>query len=197
MADLVTLAELRAQLGMPDEDIQDDFQLTRILTAATRAITEMTGHRFYATTETRYFSPRNSLFCDVDDLLSITTLKSDTTGDGTYDTTWDTGDYVLLPRNASADARPYTTIRVHPTGDHYFYRYTYHESVQIAGSFGYASTTPPVIKEIALLAGEQFFRRRDSPLGVSGSSGFVQTIKAQWESDPQILGVFKMYRSVL
>ena len=166
-----TLAQLRARLEFAASDTDDDSILEDIIEAASRAIDAWLDTRFYATSETRTYTPTESDFIMVDDLLSVTTLKTDDDADGTYETTWSTTDYALKPDNASTDGRPYRWIEVNPHQGLYIFPVGIQNGVQIAGSFGYTSTTPLPVQEACLLMSQRLYRRKDAIFGVVGGGG--------------------------
>ena len=128
-----TLAQLKAELNIADTT--DDARLLRKLETASRAIDEPEwgcGRHFYLLTATRYYTPEHSRRLLIDDLLSVTTLKTDDDGDLDYDYTWDSGDYLLEPFNEY----PRTQIRVHPDGN-YTFPAGRPKSVELAGECGY------------------------------------------------------------
>ena len=190
MADLCTVANVKQRLDITDST--DDAMLNTIVAAVSVALPDHTGRRFYATTETRYYQATSPWQLDVDDLLTITTLKTDDDANRVYETTWATSDYDLEPDNAALNSRPYDCIRVSPLGRYFFP--TWRRGVQIAGSFGYAATAPGPIVEAALLASEQVYKRKDAILGTTGSAGFQQVVKNQLENDPEIAPILRMYR---
>lgn len=153
-----TLAELKARLGI--SDTTDDTVLEAVIEAASRAIDGETGRVFYATTDTRYFTAEDVDLLFVDDLLSVTTLKTDQDGDRTYETTWSVTDYDLEPYNVT----PYTRIQIAHNGIRSFP--TIRRSVEIAGSWGYAATAPDAINEACLLMAARLFKRKGAPFGV-------------------------------
>ncbi len=102
----------------------------------------------------------------VDDLLSVTTLATDDDGGRTWATTWASTDYELVPSNAVVDGQPYTAIETSPNGTYWFP--LINRGLKIAGSFGYATTTPAVIREACLIQAARIFKRKDSPFGVAG-----------------------------
>jgi hypothetical protein len=59
------------------DDHQDDDNLNLVITTASRAIDNICHRRFYAATETRYYTTDDTFRVDIDDLLSVTTLKTD------------------------------------------------------------------------------------------------------------------------
>jgi hypothetical protein len=159
-----TLAELRARLGITDaSDLADDSILEATIEAASRAIDSFTGRQFYATSATRYFSAEDADCLFIPDLLTVTTLKTDGDGDRTFETTWATTDYDLLPFNDS----PKTRIELAPNGNNTFP--THAKGVEIVGSWGYSSTTPDMINEACLIQAARLYKRKDAPFGVLGT----------------------------
>lgn len=170
-----TLAQLQARLNI--EDTIDDTVLEQVITAVSRLIDAYCGRRFYAATETRYYSPKHADWCPVDDLLAVTTLSTDDAGNRTWSTTWAATDYDLVPPNAVVDGGPYTAVETAPGGRYSLPSIT--RGLKIAGSFGYSATTPAVVREAALLQATRVFKRRDAPFGIMGSFdlGQLQTIQ--------------------
>ena len=157
-------------------DVIDDATLESVITAISRAIDNITDRRFYRNTvdETRYYTldsgecNDSTIFFCPDDIGSITTLKMDQDGDRTYEETWTTSDYDLMPYNASADGWPYTWIETTPQGDYSFSRMR--KGIEIIGKFGFASSTPATIKEACLLLALKLFKRKDAVFGMAGAA---------------------------
>lgn len=193
------LPEIKERLTITDAS--EDTLLEQIVTATSREIDNWTHRRFYPVTETRYYTPEYVHLLEIDDLLSVTTLKTDRDGDRTYETTWVSGDFDLEPYNALLNGEPYTAIRVTPNGANFFpvpgggtigvsgagrsfpapsaavsvaRRNT--KSVEINGSFGYSSTTPAVIKEACLIQTARLYKRKGAPFGVQGYTDFGQAV---------------------
>lgn len=189
-----TVAEVTARLGTTVSGVSTfDTELERVITAVSRTIDLVTARRFYASTETRYFTARSARECDVSDLLSVTTLSTDDSGNLTWGTTWAATDYVLMPRNASADGRPYKWLYVSPVGLRSFPTQT--DAVKLAGSYGYCATaSPPTgIREACVLGSQQVFRRRDATYGVMSSDGFFHQLRHMLLDDPEIMGLLAPY----
>ena len=169
-----TLKQVKERLGI--EDTKDDIELEGVIEAMSRWIDDHLGRRFYAATDTRYYTPTNGDYIIVDDLLSVTTLKTDSDGNGVYESTWSTSDYRLAPRNALTDGEPYRIVRRAPQGSYYFP--TVADAVQIVGSFGYSSTTPKAIQEACILATLRVWERRHLIFGTAGNAdlGTVEAI---------------------
>lgn len=176
----VSLSELKAALTLPGTYTDEDTLLERIVEAASRQIDEDTGRRFYAATQTRYFTAEDPDVLDVDDLLSVSTLKTLTqnnAGTRTYGDSWAATDYDLEPYSAQQEStpRPYTRVRTNPLG-----RYTFpsaRRGVEIAGSWGYASTAPKPIHQACLRLAGRLYGLRKAPLGIAqaGVSGEGQS----------------------
>jgi hypothetical protein len=173
-----------AQLG----DLPIDDQAQTAIDAAEEAVESYCGRKFWPDEAdvTRYFAG-NWSEAIVDDLVTITTLKGDDDGDGTFETTWATGDYVLAPYNAEADGRPFTRIEVSALGTKRFYRHP--RSIQIVGKFGWP-TIPDRVKQATTLQALRWLKRvRSSPLGVEAVviEGAPVRIRSQIDPDVQVL----------
>ncbi|MCK9600784.1 MAG: hypothetical protein M0R06_17215 [Sphaerochaeta sp.] len=132
-----TLADIKNRHDLTTTDATRDAGIEQMIEAASRWIDNTTGRQFYATIATRYFTAHADWQCKVDDLLSVTTLKTDTDGDRTYENTWTITDFELWPYNST----PYTRIEIAPRGTYAFP--LIRKGVEIAGKWGYgeASTT--------------------------------------------------------
>lgn len=193
-----TLIDVRRVLGFDgDEGSQWAERIERQILAISRWIDDTTSKRFYATTETRYYTPENRDKCKVDDLLSVTALKTDHDSDLDYDYTWAATDYILMPRNAVADGWPYHWIRRHPNGNYYFpvNGGPMLLGVEIEGSFGFCATgsQPDAITDACILAVEQLFQRKDAIFGVTGPAGLSYDAKVMLKGDPHIMGLLAPY----
>lgn len=158
-----TLSELKARLDI--DDTTDDTILENVIEAASRVIDKDCNTRFYAASETRYYSAEAPGVVTVDDLLSVSSLATDEALDGLYSTTWATTDYQLLPFNST----PYREIRVKPTTTKYFPVSSYKGRVKVTGSFGYSATTPDAINEACLILASRYFKRKDAVFGILGT----------------------------
>lgn len=163
-----TLATLKVRLGIADTS--DDSVLEAIVESVSRAIDDYCQRQFYAVSQTRYFTARRHDRLLVDDMLSVTTLKTDEDGDGTYETTWASSDYQLAPYNAQLESvpQPYTVIETSENGD-YCFPVGIRKGVQVAGSWGFSSTTPDVVEQACLFQVAHEFRAQPAPLGLVGS----------------------------
>ena len=160
-----TLEQIKASAGITDT--VDDVLLELAVEAASREIDGATERQFFQTTTTRVYAPRDSYITDIDDLVTVTTIKTSTAADGTFDETWTSTDYQLEPLNGLAGgiATPANAIRA--VGDYTFPTSGGEATVQVAGTFGFASV-PTQITQATVLLGSRIFKRNDSPLGVAG-----------------------------
>lgn len=132
----VTRAQLLAEIATGDPNLN---RLDRIGEQASRLVDLWTKRRFYPRIATWYYSPRVTDRLYVDDLLSVTTLKTDADGDRTYETTWAGTDYDLRPFNQGDVLAPYTQITLTPSTSKTFP--TLEKSVELAAKFGYYEET--------------------------------------------------------
>jgi len=166
----VGLEEFKTTLEMASETFAD-ADITVALSAASRGIDEACGRRFYPdadAAQVRYYSPWRSDYIQVDDIITVTSLKTDPGGDGTFEETWTLNtDYTREPLNASADGEPWTLLRTHPTGSFYFPS-GYPRSVELTGKFGW-NAVPPAIKQATTLSAARLLKRaREVPFGIAG-----------------------------
>jgi len=184
-----TVSDLRSRLNQTST--AGDTILSSIILSVSRWIEDSTKRRFHILAETRYYSAEDFVDLWIDDCISISSLKTDDNADGVYETTWAATDYKLLPSNALLDGMPYSQIRIATNGNYAFPRGIL-EGVQLVGSFGYCSSTTSgratLVREACLLQAERIFKRKDSPLGVSGLSPLgAQTLKIPGDGlDPDI-----------
>ena len=183
--DYVTSSELKATLELSGQTFADD-DLSLAITAASRAIDNVTGRRFYAdddATSIRYYTPRNPDRLWIDDLVTLTTLERDD-GTGLFAESWTVNtDFVLEPLNAAADGWPFTSVKVRPRSGRYFWLDD--RTVKVTGKFGWAEV-PDTIKQAAkIIAAKLAKRSREAPFGVIGVGveGLAVSIA---ENDPDV-----------
>lgn len=132
----VTLAEVKRDLGISSTD--DDAMLSDFIEAVSRAIDRFCHRHFYVETKTRWLTAHSAaeLLFD-DDLLSVTTLTTDSENDGTYDgESWtEDEDYWLVPYANF----PKLSAEVTGFGDFAFS--SARRNVQLAGEWGYGDGT--------------------------------------------------------
>lgn len=149
-------------------DSVDDTLLELAIETASRQIDDHCERVFYKTTgQTRKFAPRDSYTCEIDDLVTLTSLKTSTDGDGVFDTTWTSVYYQAEPLNGIAGGIPYPTTLFRAVDDYLFPVYGGEATVEVTGTFGW-DTVPTAIKFATILLSSRLFKRMDSPLGVAG-----------------------------
>jgi hypothetical protein len=160
---------LKSRLGLAATDTADDLELRAAVEAASRWVDDYTGRFFWRATGTRTYTPDDLYRLVVDDVVSVTTVKTGA-GDGTFTTTWAATDFQLRPVNAAARGRPYTEVIV-ASGSHTFpipsSLTAQRDLVQVVGVFGWPAVPAPV-REATLIMAADYFKLKDAPFGVAG-----------------------------
>lgn len=199
--------ELKDRLSVTDPST--DSQIIAACRSASRWIERYCGRHFYRISATRTYQPHNIWLLNTDDIVSVTQLAVDTTGNGVYDTTWTQGtQYALRVGDddfnpaSYGELRPYTQVQViygvsggGAGGGQWFpftWPFSHLDRVQIQGVFGWPQV-PPLINQAALLIAADWFKLKDAPWGVAGISdlGLVKTSPNPWlieELRPYIRG---------
>lgn len=127
----------RVKQALDIGDTLDDADILAALQTVSREIDRYCGRRFYVELATRYYGAAGESYLRVDDLLAVTTLKTDPDGARTYPDVWATPDYDLDPPNALLESppEPYTRLYVGPLGSYSFGRAR--RSIQVTGKWGY------------------------------------------------------------
>jgi hypothetical protein len=173
--------QVAAQLGISDTD--DDLLIDGAISAASRQIDAFCGRRFYqdSAVATREFYAASNMCLDLLDQpgespateISTTTgliVKTDTGDDGTFATTLTINtDFILLPRNADDDSRPWNEIHLLTT---YFPSTSYGRAhCQITAKFGWA-TIPDEVEKACIIQATQLYKSKDAVFGVAGVNEF-------------------------
>lgn len=179
--------DIKAYLGVNAGELAGkDATLDLIAEAVSRAVDDATGRRFWTGEETRYYTPRRANELWIDDLVSVTSLKTDSDGDGIYETTWTEGtDFELYPYNAALHLKPYSRLDRMPLGSYAFP--VYRKSVQVIGIFGYWTSVPAPVMQACLQMATRFLKRADAPLGILGGSTFEAIRIATVDQDVRAL----------
>ena len=142
-----SIADIKGVLGITSTT--DDVTIRRIAEAASRSIDREMNRTFVTSTATKYFNGTNVLW--IPDLLSVTTLKTDEDGDGTYENTYQVAtepiDYYLYGVGLEDTLNTFPKIRIETSvnGDYSGFATGCEHGVQIAGVWGYGdgiSATP-------------------------------------------------------
>jgi hypothetical protein len=195
-----TLADVKAAARITDTI--DDALLEIAIESSSRDIDAYTERVFYSTGATavaRVYIPQDIYLVETDDIISVTTLKSDSTGNGTFDITWASTDFQLEPLNGRAGGIDTPATRIRAIGDYLWPVYeprnvnSNQASVQVTGVFGFASI-PSAIKQATILASLRAYKRYESPTGVLGFSdiGVVRVGRL----DPDVERLVSPYRKI-
>lgn len=172
-----TVQELRDHFGdsgnaLPLADLE------RAINATSRAVDLYCGHplrRFWADSvaTSRVYQADDVYELDVADISSTTGLviATDTTGDGTYDTTWASSDYQLEPLNVDVDGGAYTWTRIVAVDTEVFPVAVRRPTVQVTALHGW-SAVPDGVNAACILRAAAIFKRREAVFGVAGLNGF-------------------------
>ena len=195
-----TLSDVKAAARITDSI--DDSLLEMAIESSSRDIDAYTERVFFntgATAVTRVYIPENIYLLETDDIISVTSIRSDTTGEGGFDQTWTATDYQLEPLNGIAGGivTPFTRIRA--IGSLLWPIYEPRDinagqaSVEITARFGFASI-PSAIKQATILASLRAYKRFESPTGVLGFSdvGVVRIGRL----DPDVERLVSPYRKI-
>ncbi len=189
----VTLEELKDWVVLGDG--LDDVKLERAITAASRAIDNYCSRQFWQFVGARRFDACDRWWLNVGDLASITSLKTDDNGDGTFETTWAATDYQLLPLNPAAgpEAEPYH--QAHAVAGRTFPLPSGANGrqglIEVTGTFGWAAV-PEAVRQACLLIATRVVKRKDSPEGVSGFDEFG-VIRISSRDDPDAVRFLDPY----
>jgi hypothetical protein len=195
-----SLSEVKAAARITDTI--DDGLLEMAIESSSRDIDAYTERVFFSTGATavaRVYIPQDIYLVETDDIISVTTLKSDSTGNGTFDITWASKDYQLEPLNGLAGGISTPATRIRAIGDYLWPVYeprnvnSNQASVQVTGVFGFASI-PMAIKQATILSSLRAYKRYESPTGVLGFSdmGVVRVGRL----DPDVERLVAPYRKI-
>ena len=196
-----TLAEVKAAARITDNI--DDSLLETAIESSSRDIDAYTERVFFssgATAIARVYIPQDIYLVETDDIISVTTIKSDSGGNGTFDITWNLStDVQLEPLNGLAGGIFTPTTRIRAIGNYLWPIYeprnvnSNQASVQVTGVFGFSSV-PVAIKQATILASLRAYKRYESPTGVLGFSdmGVVRVGRL----DPDVERLVAPYRKI-
>lgn len=185
-----TLAQVKAALRITDS--VDDSLLEMAIESASRLIDGYTYRYFYnAGTATRNFQAEDSYLVLIDDLISISELKS-TDEVGSEYVTWNASDYQLQPVNGKQDGlnTPYTSILA--VDDKLFNTLGSQALVRVTGVWGW-SAVPMAVTQATIIQASRIYKRLDSPLGVAGF-GDLGAIRVGRALDPDVEQLVMPYR---
>lgn len=206
--DYITLADFKKyiRINAPNDNI-DDAILPFAITAGARSIDKCCSERANGmgarrqfgkvdTVESRYYTPRwdqNLLrwVIEIDDVYDATglTLEIDSGNDDVYGEI--ITQFVMRPKNALAQKRVYTQIAVSTQSN--VQPVYFRDSAKVTtDKWGWASP-PPTIQEANYIQSHRFAKRRQSPLGTTGSPQKGTEQKVIEDVDPDIELMLKSY----
>jgi hypothetical protein len=187
-----TISLVKSYLGIPSAEASQDTELTAAVNAATETVNGVCNTDFESTSEARVFRPADPSVVYVDQFNTLTGLvvKTDTSNDGTFDTTLTiTTDFVVEPFNTA----PFTMLR-NVSGTWPMYT-SNRATVQVTAAYGDQVSTgvPYAIQQAALMLAARYYQRRSSPLGIT--TGFQDwgpmRISRQ---DPDVAALLQQYK---
>ncbi len=192
MGDYVALSELKTALGISGSG-DDDF-LNLGIDAAEQAINDLCGRKFTADGSASARTYRAQSYLAVtDDISTLTGLvvKTDTSADGTFDTTWTAStDYQVEPLNNITKGRSVNNLRA--IGSYTFPVYGDGQvSVEVTAKWGWPAV-PDTVKQAALMLASRLYGRKASPMGVIGVGDFGPVRISR--SDPDIAFLLMDYK---
>lgn len=172
-----TVEDLRSHLQDSGSRL-DTGLLEKAITAASRAVDQHTGRRFWkdgSPTVRTYRTPYRDMAW-VDDIATTTGLEveTDDNGDGTWATSWTLGtDFELWPDNADkTDTQAYAWWRIEAIGNYLFpYFATRRRTLRVTAIFGW-SAVPDAVNSATILKAASLFQRKDAVFGVAGFGEF-------------------------
>ena len=160
-----------------------DTRLLELLEAVSRLMDRYCNRHFYVLLATRKFDGKGASSLNLQDLISLTSLKTDDNADRIFETTWAPTDYLLYPPNADPTrewGRPYTRVLVDTEAGTREAFPPGLQAVEIAGKWGYREVTEDSGSDIN--EGAQY-SATGTTLTVTGGSKFAvgQTILIESE----------------
>lgn len=148
-----------------------DADITAAINAACRAIDKLCNRRFWLdadANQVRYYTagwgPIRDL--EIDDLVTLTSFKTDDDGTYAYPNAWaQNTDFLLEPLNAAADGEPYTSVTVHPNSQ-FTLPSVYPRNVQVTGKFGWSAVPDAIVEATTVLTGRLLKTAREAQFGV-------------------------------
>jgi hypothetical protein len=188
----VEVEELKSTLVLEGQHYADE-DIQNALTAASRAIDEATGQRFYPDADAaqiRYYTANGSEVLGIDPLITLTSIATDPSDDGTFEEAWVAADYILEPVNAPANGEPYSRIRRRLAATYPWPGYE--GAVKVTGKFGW-SAPPAGVKVATSIIATQLLRRvREAPFGIVGIGVEGAAVRIS-QFDPQVKQLLAPY----
>jgi hypothetical protein len=185
MTSYATPSELRAQIGQTTTS--DNTPLQDILDAATEAIDlfclRPDGFLAVTTATARTYTGSGGTVQVIDECAAISKVEvKDASTDSAY-VEWAATDYIAgsgEPTRPNFNRLPYNLLVIDPNGDYAVFTsglYSGHgvQTVRVTARWGYALTTPPVVKQACIAQAVRWYERAKGSMADSiGSLDFGQ-----------------------
>lgn len=177
---LITLTEFQSFTTYHTTGPDQVAQAEQSIEAASRAVERYCGRQFHPDTvsSARVFDPADAHRVHVDDLRSVTSLKTDDDQDGVYERTWTTAQYQLLPaggRTITLGPVPYTEIAT-VAGNWFLMNRWRSGLIEVTALWGWAAAPTPVKRATALMALD-FLKGPETTFGAAPVGDFVTRIR--------------------
>ena len=184
-----TIDDLRDHLRI--SDATDDPRLLSVLTATCRSIDRYCGQVFSSddAATARVYSPYrpDRLWTHPFHTTTGLVVETDTSDDGTFDTTWTvTTEYVAGPESGydqAGFAVPYN--RIEAVGSRRFPIDRRRARTRVTAQWGWTAV-PDAVREATLIKAARVFRRRDTPEGLAGGGEFG-VVRVSSREDPDVV----------
>lgn len=176
----------------------DDAEIEFAINSASRSIDAFCNRRFYldGSVSARTYQAESTTLLKTHDFSTTTGLivKTDTTGNGTFDRTWASTDYQPEPLNGiteGIEGWPFWLLRViddeaypvDPSG---------RARVQVTAKWGWAAV-PDAVFQACLIQSLANFKRKDAPFGVVGFDD-MGAVRTQGDLEKAAQGLLAPYR---
>lgn len=189
------LTDMKLLLGIGDD--ADDTPLQLALDAATAWIDQFTGRSFVGETgATKYFYPTNPTLLQLSpDIRTITSVATDSRGDGTYATTLTSGThYQPMPFQGIPDSGIYSSLQILGNSALSFGTA---QRVKVVGDWGYVvggQAPAPVRLACQMQATRWFKRAKEAPFGILQSTD-LGTFTRLGSLDPDVEALVTPYKA--
>lgn len=196
-----TVAQVKGYIdqgGQVTPGTGNDEEWEFAINSASRSIDAFCGRRFYldGSVSARTYAAENTMLLKVHDFSTTTGLivKTDSTGNGTFDRTWSSTDYQPEPLNGiteGIEGWPFWRLRsiddesypIDPTG---------RARVQVTAKWGWAAV-PDAVFQACLVQSLANFKRKDAPFGVIGFDE-MGSVRTQGDLEKAAQGLLGPYR---
>jgi hypothetical protein len=174
----LSLSDLKVAIQIPDG--LTDTDLLRALGAASRAVEQATGRRFWLDEDssTRRYTATSSSLVLVDDVAEIDSVTSNGTA----------VDWFPGPANADAELEPFVWIE----SDGAFSKAR--GAIEVTGRFGWPEVPEQIPQIVLVLATKLFKRSREAPFGIVGSNSIDGTSLRITRDDPDMKLLIEPFR---